>query len=455
MQLPLIGAGGGREKTPEETVRWVIDACADCDTCRFLMDESCLVFPELYRLHDMEAERRGCIEKENLRQLAELCTYCGLCPCPDIRNALVRAKTGFVSRDGIISRLGNFIRSDVRGVGRAGAMFPAAYNAAIRFGPMRRLAGKLADIHPRRRIPRFPGETFFSWSAKQGFHRLPKGSGRKVAYFAGCTAGYLFPEVARAAIRVLVQRGDSVYVPPQQCCGMPFFLDGERSAALGRMQFNLRHLLEAREMGCKLVTSCPTCGYAMKNLLKEGAFYSADYQRSISAASDEIIVPQGGGRPAMSLKKDIYHRIFRDTGYFSPLDPLKRIALAESILDLGEYLAREGPPHMGSAHKARMVYYPPCHQREQGIGRPYEELLSHVDGLVLITVGNDMDCCGMGGNLGFRTGFHEKSLALGRPLFQKIEAAAPEAIITDCLSCRLQFGHALSRPVFHPLEMIA
>ncbi|MCK7515684.1 MAG: hypothetical protein MZV70_74710 [Desulfobacterales bacterium] len=30
--------------------------CADCDCCRPIMDESCLFFPELYRLYDQEVE---------------------------------------------------------------------------------------------------------------------------------------------------------------------------------------------------------------------------------------------------------------------------------------------------------------------------------------------------------------------------------------------------------------
>jgi len=40
-------------------------------------------------------------------------------------------------------------------------------------------------------------------------------------------------------------------------------------------------------------------------------------------------------------------------------------------------------------------------------------------------------------------------------LMQKIEAAAPEAIVTDCLSCRLQVQHLLPHPVYHPLEILA
>ena len=43
---------------PEKSARQVLDACADCDVCRFLMDTSCLYFPELYRLYDRELEEK-------------------------------------------------------------------------------------------------------------------------------------------------------------------------------------------------------------------------------------------------------------------------------------------------------------------------------------------------------------------------------------------------------------
>jgi glycerol-3-phosphate dehydrogenase subunit C len=44
-----------------------------------------------------------------------------------------------------------------------------------------------------------------------------------------------------------------------------------------------------------------------------------------------------------------------------------------------------------------------------------------------------MDCCGMGGSLGFKKNFHEASVKLGRPLMKKIKMVEPDAIITECL----------------------
>jgi glycerol-3-phosphate dehydrogenase subunit C len=242
---------------------------------------------------------------------------------------------------------------------------------------------------------------------------------------------------------------------------MPTLLEGDDETTFRRVRANLETLLAGVQEGFEIVCSCPTCGYLMKVLLKERAFYAEAYQQAVGAGADEIKVP-GASAPGdgfVRLKKSMYRKILTDDGYFAAIDPLKRIALAEKVMDMGEYL--EGLDRKNRLNtdfgevKGRMVYYLPCHQREQGIGSPYETLLARIPGLAVVRVGGAMDCCGMGGSLGYKESFHEKSIALGRPLMEKIQAAVPEAIITDCLSCRLQFQHLLPYPVHHPLEVLA
>lgn len=65
-----------------------------------------------------------------------------------------------------------------------------------------------------------------------------------------------------------------------------------------------------------------------------------------------------------------------------------------------------------------------------------------------------MHGCGMGGHLGFQTGFHDHSIAIGGPLFDRLAAASGRTIVTDCLSCRMQLQHQFSRQVVHPLELL-
>jgi glycerol-3-phosphate dehydrogenase subunit C len=197
----------------------------------------------------------------------------------------------------------------------------------------------------------------------------------------------------------------------------------------------------------------------MKTLHKERAYYSEAYQTSLHAGAGELKVPDPNkGNKHRVLKKLMYGNILKDDGYFSSLDPMVRIAVSEHLFDAGEYLARlHAEGHLDTCFHpvpGRMVYFAPCHQREQKMGRPYLDLLKKIPALGVELVG-DTECCGMGGNFGFKADFHEQSLAVGRPLLEKIRKQDPEAIITDCLSCRLQFRHALPYPVFHPLEILA
>jgi glycerol-3-phosphate dehydrogenase subunit C len=100
-----------------------------------------------------------------------------------------------------------------------------------------------------------------------------------------------------------------------------------------------------------------------------------------------------------------------------------------------------------------MVYFPPCHLREQNIGRPYQELLNLLPGVNLEPVDGSLDCCGMAGIMGFKRDFHETSIHLGGRLMDKIKEQAPGRLITDCLSCRLQFNQLLPYKVQHPVEI--
>lgn len=110
----------------------------------------------------------------------------------------------------------------------------------------------------------------------------------------------------------------------------------------------------------------------------------------------------------------MFQSILKDDGYFSAIDPMKRILVAENTYDLGEYLialhqSGELNTEFGEV-SGRMVYYPPCHLREQNIGRSYEELLNLLPGVNLEPVDGSLYCCGMGGIMGFKREFHDTTI---------------------------------------------
>ena len=445
------------EQPPQQILRDVMRLCADCDTCRTMMEGDCAFFLELYKLWDQEHEEGAPITEEQLRYLAELCTLCGLCPCPKIPMDVMEAKSRYIEREGM--PLATRLLNDVPLMARLCGTFPELVKALQSnkvIGPMLR---KTTRLHPDRELPSFPKENFFRWAKSRGLDRQRSGN-HQVAYFAGCTAGYLFPAIGRSVVEILEHNDATVFVPPQQCCGMPFLVEGDRKRTLELAEANMKKLLETYQAGDDLIYSCPTCGFFLKKLLRDKAYYSETFQESVNAADDEFKVPapEKGEGQFWHLKKNMYH-LLKDDGYFSAIDPMARIELADHLFDFGVYLknlldkgklATDFTPI-----PQRMAYFAPCHLREQKMGRPYLDLLKLIPELDIESVGSDYDCCGMGGVFGFKEHFHQKSLDLGEPLMKKIRAHNPQAIVTDCMSCRLQFNHCLPYPVYHPVEVLA
>ena len=112
--------------------------------------------------------------------------------------------------------------------------------------------------------------------------------GRKVAYFVGCTARYMFPDVAKATVEVLERSGLSVYVPEQKCCGMPTYLEGDKPFTLDLVAANLPVLQKCVEDGYDIVTACPTCSFMFKSVLARDAQFSPAYRDRIRALAAEL-----------------------------------------------------------------------------------------------------------------------------------------------------------------------
>ena len=465
-------------QAPESFVRQVIDRCSSCDWCRDnLKESSCLFFRRLFRLHAREKGGRGGITATEMTRLTDLCNLCGICPCVEIRTWVRQAKDGFVAREGLPATVRAL--EDVRLLSKVGGLAPRLTNALLDAGPIARGIKRVIGIHPERKLPRFPRATFDVWARKRGLHQPPDGATRKVAYFTGCTARYLFPEVAKATVEVLERNGIAVYVPPQRCCGMPSMLEGDRAFTHKTATFNVGELLRVVEDGYDIVCSCPTCGYFYKSALPADALSSPEFRgRVVNLVAEErgdlVRVGErlrkeefallGRADPVFeraaqpSTLRFVLGGLMRDRGYFGAFDGLQRLRIASRTYDLGEYLLwldTTGQLNRDfGAVDARMAYYAPCHQREQGIGEPWRELLARVPGMELQPVGEQLDCCGLGGIMGFKKNFHPTSIAIGRRLMRKVEAVSPETLLTDCLSCRMQFNQMLSRPVAHPVEIL-
>jgi glycerol-3-phosphate dehydrogenase subunit C len=463
------------DESPELLARRIVESCERCGFCRDFRDEEmpCLFFPELFRLSRREKASGERATPEELGHLIDLCSMCGLCCCPRLRADARRAKDAFVARDGLEPAAR--VLANVRRIGALGSSYPRLANALLENTHLARLLKAAAGIHPEREIPRFAPQSFAAWARERGLDRKRGGTGRKVAYFHGCMVRF-FPEEAKAAVEVLERNGVEVYVPEQKCCGMPGLLEGDRESTISVAQFNLERLEEAVADGYEIVCSCPTCGYVLKNMFGEGAFFSDEYRAWLRGKTEDelIAMAKAGpsyledpfGRPAPGSPRRespppmmlIIAGIIRDRSYFASLDGWKRVHVSRQTRDLGEYL--RGLDRAGKLDRklapvrSRMAYYAPCHLKEQNIGLPWSELLALVPGLSVEKVGGPYDCCGMAGALGFKRGFHEASIAVGSRLMKRIEDVRPEKVLSDCLSCRIQFNQLLPYEAHHPVEIL-
>ena len=77
-----------------------------------------------------------------------------------------------------------------------------------------------------------------------------------------------------------------------------------------------------------------------------------------------------------------------------------------------------------------------------------------VPGATLDKIDGPFYCCGIAGIMGFKQDFHDVSVAMGSRLMEKVKALDPERLVSDCLSCRIQFNQLVPHKVFHPVEIL-
>lgn len=469
--------------TAEGLAQAVMTTCVNCEQCRDLMEDApCQYFPRLFHLADRAKTGGKPVSGQDLADLIDLCNACGQCPCRPVQSGIRRAKDAFIERDGL--PLATRFIENVQLVGRLCGTFPAMVDAVLNNPLLGRLARQIVGVHPDRKMPSFPRDRLARWIKRRGLDRPQQAEGRKVAYFIGCTARYMFPDVAKATVEVLERNDVSVYVPEQKCCGMPTYLEGDKPLTLKLVDANLSVLLDCVEQGYDIVTACPTCSFLFKSVLVRDAQFSpayrdliralsADYGGDTSAISRtltaELAAPTGNMSSVAAEVLATWVINYNlglhaksddgDVGYFAGRDAMRRVKVAVHVFELGEYLAmldRQGglslPP---VAPDETLGYFAPCHLREQSMGRPWLELFETAPQTEVSPIGQPMDCCGLGGIMGFKKDFHAASLAMGRGLIDRIGAAAPDRVVTECLACRLQFEQMQDRPVAHPVELLA
>lgn len=253
-----------------------------------------------------------------------------------------------------------------------------------------------------------------------------KAEGPRIGFFVGCGANYLFPDIAWALVRILERVGATLVVPKEQvCCGLPAYVSGDTNTALRLAQKNI-DVFESLELDATL-TVCASCGSHLKALTSLFADDPSSRDRAASMAQKHI--------DAMTFLVD--HLGFET--YVKALEP-------------------EGT--LKRTRRLRVAYHDPCHLRiGQGITRAPRRLLEAAPGVQLVETSHPGQCCGHGGD--FNLSHFPLSMKILDRRMEDFEKVKPDAIVTGCTGCLLQFAEGISRlglagriEACHPLVLI-
>ena len=101
----------------------------------------------------------------------------------------------------------------------------------------------------------------------------------------------------------------------------------------------------------------------------------------------------------------------------------------------------------------RVAYHTACHMEKLGWSYYSIELLRMIPSVELTVL--DSQCCGIGGTYGFKKENYATAQAVGEGIFQKIEASGCDVVSTECETCKWQIEMSTSKPVEHPISLLA
>jgi glycerol-3-phosphate dehydrogenase subunit C len=293
-------------------------------------------------------------------------------------------------------------------LGRLTTILPGLSNFVLSMSPARFFMSKLMQIAPQRKFPAYTRPNL-----RTARSRVSKNNRPRVLFFPGCFIRYNRPDMGRKVIDLLERNGFTAEVAATECCGVPATANGNRSLARSIARENVRRVANQVEAGMRVVTACSSCGHMLKTgfggLLEDDADLAEAARRIGSQTFDvaELLMEQSD---AGSLNTNF------------------------------------------KSANLHLAYHAPCHQKSQGIGRPWFHLLRQIPGVTVDDI--DAGCCGMSGTYGFKREKYGVSMTIGQQLFDRINASQPQMVATECATCQMQIEHGTTFKAIHPVEIL-
>jgi FAD/FMN-containing dehydrogenase/Fe-S oxidoreductase len=414
-----FGARRVATATPLDTFDWPreIEKCHGCGACRNYCpvaadthDEAATARAKANLLRSVISGRMpsSAVATDAFKSVMDLCVNCRLChsECPtaiDIPGMAILAKEIYVRERGkpLIDRL----LTAAGPIVRLGTALAPLANATLNAGPLRRLTAPFTGLAARRRLQPFASEPLRP--------RVPSvdPEGLKVAYFHGCFGGYQDLEgEGRAAVECLEALGCSVAIPPQECCGIAAITYGHLDDVRPAAAKNVATFLDLLRRGYTPVYSAPSCGLALVE----------DYPRLLGTPQADVLA-----RHMRDIADFVLERLEADPELRSRLRPVP----------------------------LRLTYHNPCHFQARGLGDASVRLLRLVPGVDVVPIEKD-HCCGIAGTYGMKEKNFDRSMRMGRPLFEELAKTGAPVVATGCGTCKIQIEQGSHLPVVHPIRVV-
>ena len=407
----------------EKELDRVFDICHGCRRCFNL----CNAFPTLFDLIDASksGEVTG-VDKKDYGQVVDQCYLCDMCymtKCPyvpphpwnvDFPHLMLRAKA--VKHRGGGTRWRDQVLSSTDTVG-AIAGIPVvveAVNAANKSPWGRKLLDTVLHVHPEAPVP-----TYVSKTARKQLARRPTGvvarpaggTSGKVALFATCYVNRNEPQIGLDLARVFEHNGIEVALAEREtCCGMPKLELGDLQAVERLKDNNVPQLLAMIGRGYDIVAPIPSCVLMFKQELPLMFPDDAD----VAKVRDHMF------------------------------DPFEYLALRHKAGLLRTDFARP---------LGKVSYHVACHLRVQNIGLKTRDVLQLIPGTTVEAIER---CSGHNGTYGVKREFRDKSMKIGKPVMQRVQAGGADYYASDCPMAGHQIESGLENhpPPTHPLTLL-
>ena len=223
----------------------------------------------------------------------------------------------------------------------------------------------------------------------------------KVDIFIPCFIDQLYPNTGFNMVKILEKVGCEVnYNKNQTCCGQPAFNSG--------------FFEEAKEVGWKFL----------------------DYFTNME--SEYIVVPSAS---CVGMVKNSYEQLFTKSSRLQQFRDVEK-----KVIEFTDFMVNvlKIEKIEGASLKGKATYHDSCSAlRECGLKEEPRKFLAHVEGLELVEMNDNEECCGFGGS--FAVKFESISIGMGdKKIDNALETGADFLISTDS-SCLMHLGGYISK----------